>query len=607
MKKIIYTTLLASTVLWTSCETFLTVEPQDTIMAENYYVSREAVRANTAVLYSSKIWFDFHANFMFFAGDMMAGDMYYTYDQEGHYYYNSVTPTNSHLRNGWVGLFRVVSFCNSAINDMPDAARDNGVDESVISGALGEAYTIRAMAYLFLTEYWGEVPIIENATELITSGDPDAIYVNKNTQNSLYRFMIRDLERAIPLLPDSDDPGRATKWSAMGLLAKVQLQYAAYLSGGNGTGSASEMYEAAKTNAKNAIDGAEANGYGLYGDYSAMFDVTANNCSESLIAIQCRSGNYGEGNARNANFSRSSRIADQTWGAGKGPTLSLQSLYTSDDLRRKAIYMTNGDYYANLATADGGYTYQYSYRDPSNLDVQVESANEMLAHLKKYVIGKPADCGGNVGLNQDGGNNLYLLRIADVMMVYVEACIGTGDNTSDATAMEYLTRILGRAGLQNQYSSITFSQLITERRKEFAIEGINWMDVKRLWYRDHAAGLQYLENMERDKKYVFNWSSDNFTYDTAGNPTYTIEDQYAWENNKNYYTTVWESMDITSQNADGTANDDYYKGAEWLEENGHRVKNISFTDASMYLPIPEAEATNAPILNQHAVEYVFDE
>ena len=297
MKKILFTIFMASSMLFSSCEAFLTVEPQDTIMAENYYVSKSAIRANTAVLYSSKTWFDFHANFMFYAGDMMAGDMYYTYDQEGHYYYNSVTPTNSYLRNGWVGLFRVVSFCNSVINDMPDAARGNGVDESVINGALGEAYTIRAMAYLFLTEYWGEVPIIENATELITSGNPDDIYVNKNTQNSLYRFMIRDLERAIPLLPESDDPGRATKWSAMGLLAKVQLQYAAYAMNATTTVSASELYEAAKTNAKNAIDGAEANGYGLYPDYSAMFDVSGNNCSESLLSIQCRSGNYGEGNA----------------------------------------------------------------------------------------------------------------------------------------------------------------------------------------------------------------------------------------------------------------------------------------------------------------------
>ncbi|MCD8312730.1 MAG: RagB/SusD family nutrient uptake outer membrane protein [Bacteroidales bacterium] len=601
MKKYLHIAILSlAAFAAASCSNFLTVEPTDSLMADNYYTSASAVRANTAVLYASTPWFDFHANFMFYAGDMRAGDLYYTYDQEGQYYYNNVTATNSYLYNGWVGLYRIVSFCNSVLIDMPDPARENGVSESVISAAQGEAYCFRALAYYFLTEYWGEVPIIENSTELITSSNSKDIYVNKATQQSLYKFMIRDLKRAVEMLPDKDDAGRVTKWSAYGLLAKIQITYAAY-SGDAG------LYAEAKQNAETALEGAWANGYGLYSDYQSMFDVDANNCCESLIAIQCQTGAYAEGNARNANFSRSSRIADQTWGAGKGPTLSLQSLFTSDDLRRKAIYMTNGDYYANLDSADGGYTYQYSYRDPNNLDTQVESANDMLAHLKKYVIGKSADCGGNVGLNQDGGNNLYLLRFADVMMVYIEACIGMGDSTSDATALDYMSQILSRAGLTSDYTSISFEDLIRERRKEFAIEGINWFDVMRVWYRDHQKGIDYLNDMKRDLKYTFNWGSDKFTYDTAGNPTYTIEDQYEWENDINYYTTIWEDMDITSSNADGTSNDDYYKGADWLEENGHRLNNIVFTDATMYFSIPEAEMTNAPILRDAAVDYDFDD
>lgn len=599
MKKIFTIIALTSAVLSAvSCDKWLTVEPKDTLMSDNYYNSKASVRSNTAVLYAGKAWFDFHANFMFYAGDMMAGDLYYTYADEGHYYYNSVTSTNSYLRNGWVGLYRVISMANSVINDMPSAALSNGVSQEDVNAALGEAFTMRAAAYLFLTEYWGEVPIIENATSMITaaSENPDIIYVHKNTQESLYKFMERDLTKAVEYLPETDDPGRVTKTSARGLLAKVYLQHAAFKKDAS-------LYELAKTTAKDAVEGGKAVGYGLYDNYEEMFGVKGNNCKESLIAIQCMKGEYAEGNSRNANWSRSSRLADQTWGAGKGPTLSLQELYTPNDLRRKGVFMTNGDYYPNLATEAGGYTYQYSYRNPDNLDTQVESANEMLAHIRKYVVGKPTDCDGQVGLNQDGGNNMYLLRFADVMMVYIEACIGTGTSTSDNTAIAYMGEILDRAGLQNTYSSISFEDIIRERRKEFAMEGMNWMDVKRVWYRDHAAGLAYLNGMERDKKYVFNWGSDNFTYDSAGNPTFTIEDQYVWENDKSFYTTIWENMTITSENADGTMNQDYYKGAEYLRQ--YRVNNIVFTDASMYLPIPESEATDAPILKEAAVEYDF--
>lgn len=605
MKKILYLVfILLFAFSVSSCGKFLTITPEDSLTAENYYTSKEAIRQNTAVLYASKPWFDYHAGFMFYGGDMMAGDMYYTYSQEGHYYYNSVTSTNSHLYKGWRALFRIVSFANSIIIDMPDAARKNNVDENVIQAALGEAYTMRAYAYYVLTEYWGEIPIIENSTELITSSNAKAIYVRKNTQESLYKFVERDLEKAVAVLPAKDEPGRATKWTAMGLLAKVQLTHAAYKNDAS-------LYEAAKNTAKNAVEGALANDYGMWPDYSTMFDVEANNCKESLLAIQCCIGVYGDGNARNANFSRSSVIADQSWGAGKGPSISLQKLYSAEDLRRKAVFMTGGDYYKKLLSEKGGYTYFFVNRgtvpgsDATPLETSVEFANSMLANVKKYVIGKPSDCGGCVGLNQDGGNNLYLLRFTDVMMVYIEACMGTGMSTSDPLALVYIGYVLQRAGLANTYSSISLEDLMKERRKEFAFEGQNWFDVKRLWYRDHNAGIKYLKDMDRDLKYVFNWTDSKLKYDGSGNPSFSLKDKYIWENDRAMYLTVWESMNINSVKEDGSINPDYYKGAEWLEANGHRQQNIIYNDAKMHLPVPEAEATNAPILKEPAVEYVF--
>ena len=91
-------------------------------------------------------------------------------------------------------------------------------------------------------------------------------------------------------------------------------------------------------------------------DFSTLFDVEANNGPESILAIQCGVLGYSYGNARNTAWSRSSVIADQTWGAGKGPTLSLQQMYDRNDKRRMWTYMTNGDVYPMLNRAGGGYT-----------------------------------------------------------------------------------------------------------------------------------------------------------------------------------------------------------------------------------------------------------
>ena len=126
----------------------------------------------------------------------------------------------------------------------------------------------------------------------------------------------------------------------------------------------------------------------------------------------------------------------------------------------------------------------------------------MLSHCKKYCIGRAADCDGGVGDAQDAGNNIYLLRLADVYMVYVEACIGGGNATSDPLALDVYNLIRKRAGLPgDEDGSITYDELIHERRCEFAFEGINFFDIKRMFYRDESKALAYLNGMSREQGY----------------------------------------------------------------------------------------------------------
>lgn len=570
MKNILKICSLSVFVLFMSgCEDYLTVDPADSLVIENYYTSEDNIRANTASLYGN-VWWSFHSQFMWLAGDQLAGDLYYTYDAEGQFYYNKVGAGNSYNRYGWDGLYRVISFANAIINEMPDAAQSNGISDDVIQAALGEARLMRGVAYYYIAENWGEAPIIENATELITSGNANDIYVNKNLQSNLYRFVCEDLEFAAGVLPEEDEDGRVTKWSALGMLARVYVTRGAYE--GN-----ADYYATAKEYAREVI---EDSGLALYADYSTMFDVDANNSSESLIAILCQVGNYGDGNSRNVNWSRSARIADQTWGGGKGPTISLQQLFEEhpDDARRQWVYMTNGDYYSNLAVDEGGYTYQLSYRDPDDLETQVEAPNEMLAHIKKYVIGKASDNGGMVGQNQDAANNIYILRLSDVYFLYAEASMGLSDQLTDETAIGYINQVLdrGEAGY-NVAAPLSYEDLIKERRREFAFEATSWYDIKRYYYRDAESAISYLNDMERDKVYRYDYNN----YPTNDIPTSTL---YEYENDKSRYVYAWQTT------SDGN----------W---DGERVNNIVFTDASMYLSLPAEATTKAPILLEPAVDY----
>ncbi|MDR0833945.1 MAG: RagB/SusD family nutrient uptake outer membrane protein [Candidatus Symbiothrix sp.] len=564
MKNIFKTICFSFMVLATmSCEDFLTIIPEDQQVLETYYTSEEAVNANTASLYNGFAWQDFDINFMWMAGDELSGDLWYTYAEEGHFYYMTFNNGNSFLTAGWNGLFRVVSYCNNIINGMPAAASSNGISEIVINRGLAEARCIRAIAYYWLTEYWQDVPIITNNN---ISGDQ----VIRHKQASVYEFIRQDLEFAKNNLSATPfQAGRVSKWTAIGMLAKLHLTMASHLEDANSAAN----FAQAKAYAADVI-----NNSGLKisdTDLATLFYPQGNNGTESLFAIQCTSNGYGYGNARNVSLSRNVLITlGSSWGAGKGPTLSLQEAFENGDLRRKLTFMREGDVYSNLA--GGGYTYNNFSEDEST-----ETSNEMLAHVRKYVVGANIDADGKAGASdQDAGNNIYLLRLADVYLCYVEACMGAGSSTSDGLALDVMKQIRARAGLGFDAASVTYDQLIKERRVEFAFESVNFFDIKRMSYRDTDKALAYLTNMHRERQYVSN-----------GN--------YTWQerNASNAY-----HGGFTPIHPDDQPDADKPGSIFYLNKD---VPEISFTAGKLKLPIPAETLTKTPTIAYEPEDYEF--
>ncbi len=543
----------------TSCNDFLTIDPVDKPVLETYYTTPEALRSTTLALYASKTWSNFHMNFQWKL-DMINGDIYYTYADEGQWYFGTYTSVNPYLNEGWKGLYNVILVANSVIHDIVPVC-SGSITQSDIDHAIGEARAIRGYCHYMLAEVWHDVPVIENNTALISAGILD---VPRNTQASVYRFAMEDLDAAVELLPESDsDAYRLDKRKARALRAKLAVTMAAHKDYGYDRDA---LYAKAAADALEVIENTQAL---TQIDFSTLFDVESNNGPESILAIQCGVLGYSNGNARNVAWSRSSVIADQTWGAGKGPTLSLQRLYDRNDKRRMWTYMTNGDYYPMLNRANGGYTYQYVSRDP-NGDV-LEDRNEMLAHIKKYIIGKAADCDGNVGINQDAANNIYLMRLADVYLTYVEAKMGTATSTSDASALKYYNMVRQRAGV-SEASSVSYTDLLKERRRELAFESQTWFDTQRYRYREgDAAALALL----------------NGGYDTGMNRAAMILPEW------NKYPTI----DASNEN-----NLDIYVVVDHVAD-GAMYDPIMLDASAFVAPIPAAVSSSAPMLSQPPVDY----
>lgn len=467
---------------------FLEIEPVDKLTQDNFYQNESQIKAATASLYGFP-WFDFNDKFFWLAGDLLAGNMYYTFDQEGQFFFFSYGEGNAYLTSGWKGLYRVVSYSNSIINDMPTIAASKGVSQEVIDKAVGEARFVRGTAYYMIAEYWGEAPIVENASELVAANN---LRLPKNTRKSLYEMARRDLSFAAEKLPAADEPGRATKWSAKAMLAKLHLTMAQNI----GDAESAANFEAAKTLAAEVI---EQSGLSLMGSYADLFRIENNNNSESLFALQWMEGGYAFGNSRQANWARSSYITgnSEAWGGGKCMTLDFMNNVEAGDKRRHSIYMAPGDHYPEIRKNDGGYEYNIVLRDPADPNITIEAATPVLNSLKKYVVGSADDNGGKVSTGQATALNQYIIRLADVYLIYAEAACGANGSTADGKALQYFNAIRSRAGLPLK-SAITFADVFKERRVEFALESMGWFDVKRWYYRDPAGALAYLNGQQRD-------------------------------------------------------------------------------------------------------------
>ena len=535
----------------TACDKeFLEIVPADQPTVDGFYNSASEIRAVTSTLYG-RPWFEYNDKFSWAAGDGMAGDLYNDYQTEGQLFFLTYSDNNNIISQGWRGLYNVIAFANSVINDMPRIAANNGVSQEVINASLGEARFIRGFAYYLLAEYWEEVPIVESAAELIAANRID---IPKSTYESVIRFALRDLEFAAEHLPASDEPGRVTKWAAKGMLAKVLLTRA------QRTKSA-EDFAAAAAHAQDVI---ENSGRSLLPNYADLFRIQNNNNQESLFALQWIAGSWGLGNSRQAVMGRSSLITgnSEAWGGGKGVTIDFmdnveENAGMKQDLRQPWIYMVLGDFYPEIRKEAGGYTYNIVTADPDGGSA-LEYASPLLNNIKKYVVGTAEDVG--VAINNQGVPlNQYMLRLADVYLIYAEAILGMAESTSDATALRYYNAVRERAGLDPR-SSITFRDIFNERRVEFGMEGIAWLDVKRYYYHNPSEAIQYLN--DQDRAAIFRSINDGVVRDP----------------------NTWEAYEVVQP-----------------------ATPVVVTPADMVLPIPNGEISQNPNLAPgiDAVEYTF--
>ncbi|GAA5029977.1 membrane protein [Marivirga lumbricoides] len=507
------------TIFVSACQDeFLNRPPEDGISLDNFYSSEEEITASLNALYGTT-WFNFNTKAFWSITELASGNAR-TFSGDVINFGNfTVTGDNTVLTDGWESLWGVIAQSNALINYLPERVGAN-VGEEVVNNALGEARFMRATAYFYLVRIWGPVPIVENSLDYVFSPK-----IPTNRVEDIYEFIERDLQFAIENLYVKNrggnyaDNGHVSSGSAKALKAKVHLYQ--------------EEYSEAQRLSQEVINSGEFKllGVDVPGtSYADLFKTEFNNNEESIVAMQWTAASYGTGNAMQASFAISSTITGTGDGYGViGPTIDLQEAYEAGDERRKATIMLAGDYYPEIRSSDGGYTV------PEDVNAQNTKAG-----IKKYVVGTPQDNGG-AGLAQATANNTYIMRYADVLLIHAEAILAGGASTADEGALQSFNTIRQRAGL-GTFPSITFEDILQERRVEFAIEGEYWFDLGRI---NRQQAIEIISNQERgtysndDPPVIYSQtytpSSEDFTMpypavDVALNPL-LLEDPVPYEFN----------------------------------------------------------------------------
>lgn len=169
--------------------------------------------------------------------------------------YSGLASGQGQPKNHWVACYRGINYCNTGINGIDKAGYTNATEKNA---RLAELKFLRALYYYHIVEQFGAAPL-----QLGSSLDSINLNIKRSAPEEIYAVMIDDLNFAkdnLPVTQPVAEYSRASKKSALGLLARVLLTRAYYATGAEQT----SYFTQAKTIAEQVINNQSSLGVSLY-------------------------------------------------------------------------------------------------------------------------------------------------------------------------------------------------------------------------------------------------------------------------------------------------------------------------------------------------------
>ena len=419
---------------------------------------------------------------------------------------NAYTPSDAFVQSVWQALYQDIYYTNSFLEEMED--KIPGFDESEMPMAgiqVAEARCIRALLYFELVRRFGNIPLMKSTAE--SSQHPKTF--KQADPADVYKFIEADLKAAIEVLPWAKEDNvrtsnnwRFSKGAALGLLTKVYCTWAGYpLLDSTKWQLAADTAETLVTSGK----------HGLLPDFDDLWKNSGSSTwdpTESLIEISFyapkattgMNGYIGKFNGVSAEIN-SIRSRYNIALVTAVPTFIQEWLTHEGDLRCGISYAdykyTVSDYRKSITTAK---------IDNVTTDVTFEMACNEEEYGWKYDWRRyycyqlyPRKWDNEVYVpdenilvdNNLSNQNWYVLRYADVLLLYAEALneVNHGPNYASYEAINKVRRrgygldtdtASAKADLPLGLSYEEFQAAVRkERSYELAFEGQRRMDLTR--------------------------------------------------------------------------------------------------------------------------------
>lgn len=390
--------------------------------------------------------------------DAFADNLFNNYKWEGagNFVEGRTDPSFGYFEAFWAANYRGIARANAAITNIGKMTEEN-VPQEKKNGLIAQARFLRALFYVNLAVYYEEVPLIVEVQTL------DNAYVPKNSYDEIAAQIVKDLEFAAEYLPPAYDAellGYATKGAALGLLARFQLYNKNY----------ADVIE--------ATEEIMTLGYGLYPNYEQLFTEAGELSDEIVFSVRFVMDQSDNDETFSASYVGIPKVNMQPM-----PNL-INSYYCTDGLP----ITESGLYEAATPKLN---------RDPRLAasvyfqgDIFMKHLNRPFAGntatkygLKKYVRDNESPDG--IGPASPGGQDFYVIRYADVLLMRAEALAESGEDLDEVYAL--VNEVRGRVGMPHiedvEGTGLSQQELIDivrhERRVELAFEGLRFFDVKR--------------------------------------------------------------------------------------------------------------------------------